>query len=40
MENNVNTTYQVMGRQHITQNMINETLSRKHIQEHIDYLIE
>ena len=24
MENNVNITYQVMGRQHITQNMIHE----------------
>ena len=40
MENNVNITYQVMGRQHITQNMIHENLSRKYIQVHIHYLIE
>ena len=40
MENNVNITYQVMGRQHITQNMIPENLSRKYIQVHIHYLIE
>ena len=40
MENNVNITYQVMGRQHIGQNMIHEYLSRKYIQVHIDYLIE
>ena len=39
-ENNVNITYQVMGRQQITQNMIHENLSRKYIQVHIDYLIE
>ena len=26
MENNVNITYQVMGRQHITQNIIHENL--------------
>ena len=29
MENNVNITYQVMGRQQITQNIINEKSSRK-----------
>ena len=29
MENNVNITYQVMGRQHITQNMIHENLSKR-----------
>ena len=29
MENNVNITYQVMGGQQITQNMIHENLSRK-----------
>ena len=29
MENNVNITYQVMGRQQITQNIIHENLSRK-----------
>ena len=28
-ENNVNITYQVMGRQQITQNMIHENSSRK-----------
>ena len=39
-ENNVNITYQVMGRQHIIQNIIYENLSRKYIQVHIDYLIE
>ena len=40
MENNVNITYQVMGRQQITQNIIYENLSRKYIQVHIHYLIE
>ena len=39
-ESNVNITCQVMGRQHITKNMIHENLSRKYIQVHIDYLIE
>ena len=29
MENNVNITYQVMGRQKITQNIIHENSSRK-----------
>ena len=29
MENNVNITYQVMGRQQITQNIIHENSSRK-----------
>ena len=29
MENNVNITYQVMGRQKITQNIIHDYLSRK-----------
>ena len=37
---NVNITYQVTGRQQITQNIIHENLSRKYIQVHIDYLIE
>ena len=32
MENDVNITYQVMGRQKITQNMIHENSSRKYIQ--------
>ena len=40
MENNVNITYQVMGRQQITQNIIHENSSRKYIEVHIDYLIE
>ena len=40
MENNVNITYQVMGRQKITQNIIHEDSSRKYIQIDIDYLIE
>ena len=40
MEINVNITYQVMGRQHMTQNMMHENLSRKCIQVHIEYLIE
>ena len=40
MKNNVNITYQVMGRQQITQNIIHENSSRKIIQVHIDYLIE
>ena len=35
MENNVNITYQVMGRQHITQNMIHENSSRKYIQTYL-----
>ena len=29
MENNVNITYQVMGRQNITQNIIHDNLSRR-----------
>ena len=29
MENNINITYQVMGRQHITQYIIHDYLSRK-----------
>ena len=29
MENDVNITYQVMGRQQITQNIMNENLKRK-----------
>ena len=29
MENNVNITYQVMGRQQITQNIIHEKVQRK-----------
>ena len=29
LENNVNITYQVMGRQQITQNIIHENLQRK-----------
>ena len=40
MENNVNITYQVMGKQHITQNIIHENLQRKYIQVYIDYLLE
>ena len=40
MENNVNITYQVMGRQKITQNIIHENSSKKYIQIYIDYLIE
>ena len=40
MENDVNITYQVMGRQQITQNIIHGNLSRKYLQVHIDYLIE
>ena len=40
MENDVKITYQVMGRQQITQNIIHVNLKRKHIQVHIDYLIE
>ena len=32
MENNVNITYQAMGRQQITQNIIHENSSRKYIQ--------
>ena len=39
-ETNVNITYQVMGRQHMTQNMIHENLSTKYIQVYIDYLID
>ena len=41
MENDVNITYQVMGRQQqITQNIINENLSRKIYSSIFDYLIE
>ena len=40
IENNVNITYQVMGRQQITQNIIHENSSRKYIEVHIDYVIE
>ena len=38
---NVNITYQVMGRQHITQNIIHENSSRKiYSNIYINYLIE
>ena len=40
MENNVNITFHVMGRQQITQNIIHENSSRKYIKVYIDYLIE
>ena len=40
MENDVNKPYQVMGRQHITQNIIHQYLKRKYIQVYIDLLIE
>ena len=40
MENSVNITYQVMGRQQITQNIIHRIYKEKYIQVHIDYLIE
>ena len=40
MKNNVNITYQVMGRQQSTQNIIHENSSRKYIQVYIDSLIE
>ena len=40
MKNDVNITYQVMGRQHITQNIIHENSSTKNIFKYIDYLIE
>ena len=45
MENDVNITYQVMGRQQITQNMIHENSSRNiyiyiYIYIYIDYLIQ
>ena len=39
MENDVNITYQVMGRQQITQNMIHDYSSRKKYI-YIDYLTE
>ena len=35
MENNVNITYQVMGRQKITQNIIHDYLSKEYIQIYI-----
>ena len=37
---NIEITYQVKGRQQITQNIIHENLKRKYIQVYIDYLIE
>ena len=40
MENDINITYQVMGRQHITQNIIHENSSRKIYSSIFDYLIE
>ena len=40
MKNDVNITYQVMGRQHITQHIIHENSSTKNIFKYIDYLIE
>ena len=40
MENNVNITYQVMGRQQITQNIIHENLLRRIYSSIFDYLIE
>ena len=35
MKNDVNKTYQVMGRQQITQNIIHENSSRKYIEVNI-----
>ena len=40
MENNVNITYQVMGRQQITQNIIYVNYKEKYIEVYIDYLID
>ena len=40
MEKNVNITYQVMGRQHITQNIIHDYLSKRIYSNIFDYLIE
>ena len=40
MKNDVNITYQVMGRQQITQNIIQENSSRKIYSSIFDYLIE
>ena len=39
-ENNVNITYQVMGRQQITQTAYMRIHQEKYIQIYIDYLIE
>ena len=40
MENDVNITYQVMGRQQITQKSYVRIYKEKYIQVYIDYLIE
>ena len=40
MDNNVNITYQVMGRQQVTQNNIYVNYQEKYIQVYIDYLID
>ena len=40
MENDVNITYQVMGRQHITKNMIHDYKKEKYIQIYMNYLIK
>ena len=40
MNNNVNITYQAMGRQQITQKIIHNYLSKNYIQVNIDYLNE
>ena len=39
-ENNVNISYQVMWRQHITQNITHENSSKIYIQIYFDYFID